>query len=310
MDILIYSKSKTKGRSFSFGPAQVGILVLGFCLFSVGLFYFGMEYGSQASSRFLFSVKGQAGSLWQSEMEEQRQTLVEVRRNAEKSLDAMASRLSLLQGHILRIDALGARLASMADLEDIDFGVLSTPGMGGPESASVQQSLGFSEILSTLDSLEMILDDRRDKLTAMESMLIDRALQEQIFPEGRPALGGWMSSLYGYRTDPITGKKELHQGVDFAGKPETPITAVAAGIVIWSGVRYGYGDLVEIRHGNGYTTRYAHNKKNLVIVGEKVEKGEIIALMGASGRSTGTHVHFEVLRYGRHLNPNKYLSLN
>lgn len=209
----------------------------------------------------------------------------------------------------MRIDALGSRLADMAELDDIDFDALSSPGMGGPISDNEQQSLGFSDIQHTLDDIEMLLNDRREKLTAMESMLMDRALQEQILPKGRPALGGWMSSLYGYRTDPITGKKELHQGVDFAGKSETPITAVGAGIVIWSGVRYGYGNLVEISHGNGYTTRYAHNKKNLVIVGEKVEKGEIIALMGASGRSTGTHVHFEVLRHGRHVNPNKYLSL-
>ena len=168
--------------------------------------------------------------------------------------------------------------------------------------------MGISDLTVTLDTIEHSLNDRREKLTAMESMLIDRALQEQTLPEGRPALGGWMSSLYGYRTDPISGKKEFHQGMDFAGKLETPITAVAAGIVIWSGLRYGYGDLVEISHGNGYTTRYAHNKKNLVTVGEKVEKGEIIALMGATGRSTGVHVHFEVLRNGKHLNPNNYLS--
>jgi len=221
----------------------------------------------------------------------------------------MASRLSLLQGHVMRIDALGARLADMADLDDIEFGVMNTPGMGGPEPARVQQSLGIADLSRTLDNMEAVLVDRREKLTAMESMLIDRALHEQTLPEGRPALGGWMSSLYGYRSDPLSGKKEFHQGVDFAGKPETPITAVAAGIVIWSGLRYGYGDLVEISHGNGYTTRYAHNKKNLVTVGEKVEKGEIIALMGATGRSTGTHVHFEVLRHGKHLNPNKYLTL-
>ena len=167
----------------------------------------------------------------------------------------------------------------------------------------------MSDLAGTLDDIEKTIVDRREKLTAMESMLIDRALQDQIRPKGRPALGGWMSSLYGYRSDPLSGKKEFHQGVDFAGKLDTPITAVAAGIVIWSGLRFGYGNLVEISHGNGYTTRYAHNRKNLVAVGEKVEKGEIIALMGASGRSTGTHVHFEVLRYGKHLNPNSYLSL-
>lgn len=274
------------------------------------MFYTGMEYGSQSTSTFLLAVKGQANSLWSDELVKQRETLNQVRQNAEKSLDAMASRLSILQGHVMRIDALGSRLADMADLKDIEFGVMNTPGMGGPAPGSDQQSMAIVDLTQTLDNIESSLNDRREKLTAMESMLIDRALQKQILPEGRPALGGWMSSLYGYRSDPISGKKEFHQGVDFAGKPETPITAVAAGIVIWSGLRYGYGNVVEIRHGNGYTTRYAHNKKNLVAVGEKIEKGEIIALMGATGRSTGTHVHFEVLRYGEQVNPSKYLSLN
>ena len=143
----------------------------------------------------------------------------------------------------------------------------------------------------------------------MESMLIDRSLQEQTSPEGRPAMSSWISSLYGFRTDPVTGRREFHQGMDFAGRPDTPITAVAAGIVTWSGPRFGYGNLVEVSHGNGYLTRYAHNRKNLVTVGEKVEKGEIIALMGTSGRSTGTHVHFEVVRNGAHMNPRQYVKL-
>ncbi len=309
MDILIFSKSSSKRHSLTLGPAHIAVLVTGILLFCGTLFYSGMEFGSQVSSRFLSKVKGQTDFLWQEELQKQRQTLHAVRQNAEKSLDAMASRLSLLQGHVMRIDALGARLADMADLNDIEFGVMNTPGMGGPIPGPEQQSMSIFDLATTLDNIEIVLTDRQEKLTAMESMLIDRALQEQILPTGRPALGGWMSSLYGYRSDPLSGKKEFHQGVDFAGKPETPITAVAAGIVIWSGLRYGYGDLVEISHGNGYTTRYAHNKKNLVRVGEKVEKGEIIALMGATGRSTGTHVHFEVLRHGKHLNPNKYLSL-
>jgi murein DD-endopeptidase MepM/ murein hydrolase activator NlpD len=309
MNILIFSKFNARRRSISISPAGISGIFIVFFFFCGAIFYSGMEYGSQASSRFLLAVKGQAGSLWHEELQKQRETLDSVRQNAEKSLDAMASRLSLLQGHVMRIDALGARLADMADLDDIEFGVMNTPGMGGPAPEPGQASVGFADLAKTLDDIEITLNDRREKLTAMESMLIDRALQEQILPAGRPALGGWKSSLYGYRTDPISGKKEFHQGVDFAGKPETPITAVAAGIVIWAGLRYGYGDLVEISHGNGYTTRYAHNKKNLVTVGEKIEKGEIIALMGATGRSTGTHVHFEVLRHGKHLNPHKYLSL-
>ena len=309
MDILIFLKSNANRRSITLGPGKITFLVVGFFVFCGALVFSGMELSSRAHYNFVSNVKGQTDSLWHDELQQQKQTLSRVRLHAEKSLDAMASRLSLLQGHVMRIDALGSRLADMANLDDIEFGVMSTPGMGGPTPEPKQQSMSIADLTKTLDNIELVLDDRREKLTAMESMLIDRALQEQTVPEGRPALGGWMSSSYGYRSDPLSGKKEFHQGVDFAGKTETPITAVAAGIVIWSGVRYGYGDVVEVSHGNGYSTRYAHNKKNLVAVGEKVEKGEIIALMGATGRSTGTHVHFEVLRNGKHLNPNRYLSL-
>lgn len=236
-------------------------------------------------------------------------SLQAVKLKTEKSLDAMASRLSLLQGHVMRLDALGSRLATMADLQDIEFGVENPPGMGGPEAGTDQVSINLPDFLTTLDQLESTLQDRAEKLRVMESMLIDQSLQEQTSPAGRPAKGGWLSSLYGYRTDPLSGKREFHQGLDFAGKPNTPITAAAAGIVIWSGPRYGYGNLVEVSHGNGYVTRYAHNEKNLVNVGEKVEKGEVIALMGNSGRSTGTHVHFEVVRHGKHLDPRKFISL-
>jgi murein DD-endopeptidase MepM/ murein hydrolase activator NlpD len=180
--------------------------------------------------------------------------------------------------------------------------------MGGPAPARTTRPPDVSDLMGNLDRLEEQLSDRSEKLAVMESMLIDRTLQEKTSPAGRPAQGGWISSLFGYRTDPMNGKKEFHEGIDIAGKPDTPVTAAAAGIVTWSGPRYGYGTLVEVSHGKGYITRYAHNRKNLVAVGEKVEKGEIIALMGNSGRSTGTHVHFEVMRYGRHLDPRKYLS--
>ncbi len=139
----------------------------------------------------------------------------------------------------------------------------------------------------------------------MESMLIDSTLQSQTIPTGSPTLDGWVSSLFGKRTDPMTGRVEFHDGIDYAGKSGSPILAVASGIVTWSGVRHGYGNMVEINHGNGYQTRYAHNKKNIVVVGEKVDKGQIIALMGSSGRSTGTHVHFEVVNNGKAVNPKR-----
>ena len=126
-------------------------------------------------------------------------------------------------------------------------------------------------------------------------------------PAGRPIPTGWLSSYFGNRTDPMTGRKAFHSGMDFAGRPGSDIIAVASGVVVWSGRRHGYGHMVEIDHGNGYTTIYAHNKRNLVRVGDRVRKGDVIALMGASGRATGTHVHFEVLRHGKPVNPLDYV---
>lgn len=309
MNILFFPSNRSRGLRVALGPMGAGLVCLSLLFFVCGIFLAGSRYAENRFVESLYSIRNQTESVWQVESNDHIENLRDLRLKAEKSLDAMAGRLSLLQGHVMRLDALGSRLASMADLQDIEFGVDKPPGMGGPEAASDQASINLPDFLTTLDQLELTLQDRIEKLNVMESLLIDQDLQEQTSPAGRPARGGWLSSLYGYRTDPLSGKREFHQGIDFAGKPATPVTTVAAGIVIWSGPRYGYGNLVEVSHGNGYITRYAHNQKNLVSVGEKVEKADVIALMGNSGRSTGTHVHFEVLKNGRHLDPRQYISL-
>lgn len=292
----------------SLGP--FGLFAICLCMMSVFvcLFLSGMEFAKNNSAEILYSIREQTSSIWEQKLNEQDRTIDELRLTAEKSLDTMASRLSLLQGNVMRLDALGSRLAEMAHLEGLEFGVENPPGMGGPVSEGLQQTIKIPDFLLTLDDLQTKIEDRSEKLSAIESMLINRTLQEQTIPAGHPAMGGSLSSLYGYRLDPFTGKKEPHEGLDFAGKPGTPISSVAAGIVTWSGPRYDFGNLVEIDHGSGFITRYAHNAKNLVTVGEKVEKGEVIAVMGNTGRSTGTHVHFEVLRNGRHVNPKKYIN--
>ena len=239
------------------------------------------------------------------------QVLADVKRDTETAVNAMVGRLSVLQSHVMRLDALGARLARMASVDDMEFGVDNPPGMGGPQTMLNESSGRISEMdfLIFLNRLEQALQDRQDKLSAMEAMLMSRSLQDQTRPLGNPAEGGWFSSLFGYRTDPISGKREFHLGVDLAGRSGMPVTSVASGIVTWSGRNQGYGNLIEISHGNGYVTRYAHNKENLVNVGERVEKGEMIAVMGSTGRSTGTHVHFEVVRNGRHIDPRSHISI-
>jgi murein DD-endopeptidase MepM/ murein hydrolase activator NlpD len=154
-----------------------------------------------------------------------------------------------------------------------------------------------------LAQLEQNVDLRESQLSALENVILARELHEEIHPEGRPVANGFISSYFGERADPFDGLETFHKGVDFAGTPGSPVVAVAAGVVTWAGERTGYGKLIEINHGDGFATRYAHNERTLVTVGQTVKRGERIALMGSTGRSTGPHVHFEVLRNGRQVNP-------
>jgi murein DD-endopeptidase MepM/ murein hydrolase activator NlpD len=151
------------------------------------------------------------------------------------------------------------------------------------------------------------LSNREAQLGVLESVLMNQNLKDRVYPQGRPVSAGWISSYFGKRTDPFTGKAAIHTGIDFAGKSGAEIAAVADGIVTWSADRYGYGLMVELNHGSGYSTRYAHNLQNLVSVGDEVKKGQIVALMGKTGRATGPNLHFEVLHNGSRVNPVKFI---
>jgi murein DD-endopeptidase MepM/ murein hydrolase activator NlpD len=163
------------------------------------------------------------------------------------------------------------------------------------------------EFVDAMTALDYQLDSREAQFSVLESVLMNQSLNERVHPQGRPVKSGWLSSYFGKRTDPFTGKPANHTGIDFAGKYGAEIVAVADGVVSWSGDRYGYGTMIEINHGNGYSTRYAHNSKNLVSVGDEVKKGQVVALMGESGRATGPNLHFEVLQNGARVNPVKFI---
>jgi murein DD-endopeptidase MepM/ murein hydrolase activator NlpD len=309
MQLFLISKTRKKSLSFTLGPMTLCVCLVISLISGLLVFHAGSQYAMNLTRDSIKNLYTQAAPIWNQEIDVQQQMLNQAQDNAEKNLDALATRLSKLQAHIMRLDALGSRLANMADLKEIEFDITSTPGLGGPQPVKTRSSMEVSDFIGALEQLSSKVQDRAEKLSAMESMLIDRTLQSQTIPTGSPTVDGWISSLFGTRTDPITGKMEFHGGLDYAGKSGSPILAVASGIVTWSGVRYGYGKMVEINHGNGYQTRYAHNKKNLVVVGQKVDKAQIIGLMGSSGRSTGTHVHFEVVNNGKAVNPKKYISL-
>jgi murein DD-endopeptidase MepM/ murein hydrolase activator NlpD len=300
MHLIIYSQRRGDARQIRLGaflPVGLGVFVLALA-FAAGRFSSG---GSEPG------LAAEAVDEMRAQVEAQQQKVSELDAEARTNLDALAVRLGQLNAHVVRLDALGRRLVSMADLEEGEFNFDDPPARGGPESDGSAPSVESTDLDSMLDELALQIDDRADQLAVLERVLANRRLSSERVPQGRPARSGWLSSYYGKRTDPFSGKQEFHAGVDFAGNEGVDILAVASGVVTWSGKRYGYGTMVEINHGNGLVTRYAHNKENLVEVGDTVKKGQAIALMGKSGRATGPHVHFEVLKHGQKVNPLKYV---
>lgn len=216
-----------------------------------------------------------------------------------------AQQLGGLQAEAIRLKMLSQRLAEIAGFELTEFDLEFAPGIGGIETNG--EWLSNAEFEEELVRLSQDFAEQKDTLSALQEYLITNDNITGAIPSGRPVEEGWISSFYGYRIDPFNGKKVFHGGLDFAGKPGSAVISVADGIVSWAGMRSGYGGLVEIDHGNGYLTRYAHNKSLEVAVGDRVSKGDVIALLGSTGRSTGPHVHFEVLRDGKLVNPVNYI---
>jgi murein DD-endopeptidase MepM/ murein hydrolase activator NlpD len=240
---------------------------------------------------------------------QQKQDIQVARGQIDGEVDALVARIGSLNAQLIRLDALGRRLTDLAGLDRGEFDFDQPPPAGGPEPAAEQGgSAQVPELTAVLDTLEAQVNDRAQQLGALETLLASRELGARIMPGGLPLIGGWISSHFGFRSDPFTGHGAFHAGVDFAGVPGSKVIAVGPGVVTFSGYRTGYGNLVEITHPTGYVTRYGHNSRNLVRVGQAVQKNEPIAVIGSTGRSTGTHVHFEVLRDGNVLNPMRYLA--
>jgi murein DD-endopeptidase MepM/ murein hydrolase activator NlpD len=229
---------------------------------------------------------------------------------AAADIDAVAARVGVLQAEIMRINALGQRLVEMAGLDDEEFDFANPAPAGGPDDAVLRRS-SVDDVAQDLAKVLSELDDRKRKLGLLETLIMERDLKRHTSPEGWPLrVGGVVTSKFGYRRHPITGRRSMHKGIDIAAKHGTDIVAMADGIVIFSGWKGGYGKIVEVRHANGLETRYAHNSANLVNEGDMVRKGQVIAKLGSTGRSTGPHIHFEVRRNGEAVNPMQYLDLS
>ncbi len=299
MNVIVISKRMGRVREFELaGRWGVLLLALAVCTVLGGVFFAGVRLGGG----MLMGPTAQVLE-WSGQLQKQRAEVSDAKRLLQEKLDALATRIGQMNAHVIRLDALGRRLTEMAKLNKGEFNFDRPPAQGGPEAAVEGALVAAPDLTSMLDGLSAQIQDREHQLSVLESMISTRNLNLQLTPTGKPVAEGYISSYFGTRADPFNGHAAFHEGLDFAGAEGSQIVAVASGVVTWSKERFGYGLTVEINHSNGYVTRYGHCEKSLVSVGDTVQKGQPIALIGSTGRSTGPHVHFEVLKGGRAINP-------
>jgi len=304
MKVIIVSKRHGGTRSYILGTWARAFLSVCLIGIPVGGISLAWQHFFSEKQDLLTADSTQA---WEQVLNQQESSINRTRQNVDQKLAAMTLRIAELQARLVRLDALGERLTSMAKLDNGEFDFSRMPALGGPEVSIDEDAYAAPDFQEMLNQLSAQVEDRQQQLETLEALMAKRKLQNDVFLAGRPIKKGWMSSRFGRRTDPFNGHVAWHAGVDFAGKDGSDIVAVASGVVTWSGERSGYGNLIEINHGNGFKTRYGHCKKALVKVGDVVKKGQIVALMGSSGRSTGPHVHFEVYKHGRAVDPSTYI---
>ncbi|MFD2229295.1 M23 family metallopeptidase [Alkalimarinus sediminis] len=308
MNIIFVGRSHGKSKTMVLNNAKLSVVLMAFVVMLIGVAFTGYKLASTPVAEGVpQEFSGKTIEYWQTLLAEQQEQIDVLKRESGEQVDALTLRMGSIQASLLRLDALGQRLTEVAKIGKGEFDFESAPALGGPESLDETESYSLPDLQESLARIENQIKDREQQLDVLDELFVSQKIQKDLFIAGRPIRKGWMSSRYGYRSDPFSGKRAWHAGVDFAGKDGSDIVAVASGVVTWSSERYGYGNLIEINHGGGVTTRYAHCKELLVKVGEVVKKGQVIAQMGSTGRSTGPHVHFEVIKNNKSQNPEKYI---
>lgn len=318
MKIILLSSSRRKSLSLELGQwAKSLVLALVLVLpatlgLALGLSLNGEQsfaYNSQGDISLINTSENASlvsdEQLDMADISNYREQLIRAETRAQQKVQSLTLKLAQLQARMLRLDAVGERVTGLVGLDKGEFNFSEIPAIGGPEQPG--QVVEQAEISAMFRELENQLDNREQQLNMLKNMIGDRNVKRESTVAGLPVAKGWLSSGYGMRTDPFNGRKTRHKGVDFAGKEGSDVIAVAAGVITQSEAHRGFGRMVEIDHGDGFMTRYAHNRENLVKIGDVVKKGQVIALMGKTGRSTGPHVHFEVYKDGSPVNPASYI---
>ncbi len=314
MEIILLTGRAGKFRKINLGlGAQLGA----FLLFAIILSSVGYLAGSQGASAV---VDVQQVAETKKEVEELKLVLAELEQKriklemdnyiAQADAELLTKKVGEINAQIIRLNAFGERLAGIAKIDNDEFSFDAAPAQGGiyEEIKTITSNqVSAEEFAESLKVLQQKIDGKQQQLDYLQSFFLREKVDNKTKLSGRPIKKGWISSYFGKRKDPFTGKAAFHSGIDLAGKRGSDIVAAADGIVTWSGKRWAYGQMVEIDHGKGITTRYAHNDSLDVEVGALVKKGQVIAKMGSSGRSTGPHLHFEVRKNGKAVNPLKYI---
>jgi murein DD-endopeptidase MepM/ murein hydrolase activator NlpD len=230
-------------------------------------------------------------------------------RYVKENIAAMAVKLGEMQAQMMRLDALGERVQGLAGVRPEEFNFKQLPGRGGAEPSSKPAiSLGMAEFQQALDAMAKDLEHRADYMNVVETALINDKVKFKLLPTIQPVNVSYNASGFGWRIDPFTGRSAFHEGIDFPAPTGTRIVAAAGGVVIAAEYHHQFGNMIEIDHGNDIVTRYAHASRLLAKVGDIVKRGQHVADIGSTGRSTGAHLHFEVLVKGVQQDPHKFLS--
>jgi murein DD-endopeptidase MepM/ murein hydrolase activator NlpD len=303
MHIILVSDRLAKARSIEFSLRHLVLgaagLVVGLVVLVFLISYLGVRHAAELKLPLLQSLVRSA----QQEESERAQDFLR------QNLNAMAVKLGEMQAQLMRLDALGERLSTVAGVRPSDFRFGEIPGRGGASVVSVpMHDLSLGDFSRQLDFLARQTETRSDLYGVLESQLLDARVKQTLTPTALPvSFGSWNASGFGWRIDPITGQMALHEGIDFIAETGTPILAAASGVVVTAEFQHAYGNMVEVDHGGDLLTRYAHASKILVKVGQLVRSGEKIAEVGTTGRSTGSHLHFEVRHKGVAQNPARFL---
>ena len=279
----------------------------------VGVAAFGLLSSALFAGLLFFSdapqaeVNPQLVAQWRATLNAHKDEVVDIERKHQAQTSAIGRQLAEMKARLLRMEAVGAHMATSANLDADEFDFSNPPAQGGPIEGA-QPAWSMDELGAAISQLSAQIKQREKELNILDSVLIHEELNSGSVVQGRPVTWGWMSSPYGKRVDPLTGGSAWHAGVDFAGKEGSDVIAVASGVVTFAGERSGYGKIVEISHAGGYVTRYAHHRDLVVKTGDIVKKGDVVGKMGSSGRATGPHVHFEVLKNGRAVDPASYVA--